>query len=243
MYNESYRHLRDGNALENAWSDFWECDFVAPGMLDSKQCYYEQPLMDVVGFAGIAMFWCYEMTYLLRSFLHVGSLPRSLRNSYTRKTTNRRPTFGQHPSHMTELALGFSFAIEYPLIVAYHPWTQYNGVDYSIPLLQPAETITQLAVITLVEEILKSRIMWFLTPCAGPLEGEHSLNGAHSAACGLTIDYLLPKATLWLGIMVMWTVYAVVGITGKLQMFPIVVWVVVRQFWGRPSLLCPWGLI
>ena len=239
MSNKSYRHVRNGTTLENAWSDFWECDFVAPGTLALKRCYYEQPLTDIVRVTGIAIFWCYEMTYLLRRFLPVGSLPRLSQRSCTPKTTNRRRTFGPHPSHITELALGFRFAIEYPLIVAFHPWTQYNGVDYSVPLHQPAETIKQLFVYYVVEEIVKSVITWFLTPCAEPLEGKHSLDGLHSAACGLTIDYLLPKATLWLAIIVNWMVYALTGVTGKLQTFPIIVWVVIRQFWGRTSFLCP----
>ena len=40
--------------------------------------------------------------------------------------------------------------------------------------------------------------MVFLPPCTGPEESKHSLNGSHTAACCLTIDYLLPKAKLWL---------------------------------------------
>lgn len=139
---------------------------------------------------------------------------------------------------MTELALGFSFAIEYPLIVAFHPWTSYNGVDYSVPLLQPIEAITQLIILSAVEEILKPQIMLLLPPCTGPEESKHSLNGSHSAACGLIVDYLLTKATLWLAIMVIWMVSVLTGITGKLQMFPIIVWVVARQFRGHVSSSC-----
>ena len=238
MYNESYQHLRNRTALENTWIDFWECDFVAPGTLASKRCCYEQLLTAVVGSTGITMFWSYELTYLFRWFLYAGVVPRLSRQFRSTKTPSPRRGFGPHPSHMTELALGLSFAIEYPLIVAFNPWTQCNGVDYSVPPLRPDETTTQLIIFLVVEEILKSQIIWFFPPCA-ELEGKHSLNGPHSAACGLSIDYLLPKATLWFAIMAIWMVYALAGLTGKLQMFPIILWLVVRQFWGRSFFFSP----
>lgn len=178
------------------------------------------------------MFWCYELTYLFRWFLHAGVIPRLSRQSCSAKATSPKKSLGPHPSHMTELALGLSFAVEYPLIVAFHPWTQRNGADYSVPPLRPEETPLQLIIFWAVEEILKSQIMWFFPPCAEP-EGKHSLNGPHSAACGLSVDYLLPKATIWFAIMAVWMVYALVGLTGKLQTLPIIAWLVVRQFWGR----------
>lgn len=197
----------------------------------------------MVHFTGIAMFWCYEITYLLRWFLDVRSLPwLSLRPQTSEKSCRRR-TFGPHPSHVTELALGLSFAIEYPLIVAFHPWVQYSGVGYGTSILRPMEAITQFLIFSATEEILKPHIMWFLAPCGGPAETKHSLNGSHSAACGLTIDYLLPKATLCFAIMTIRIVSVFTKLTGELQMFPIIIWVVVRQFRGRLSFSCPYGLI
>lgn len=243
MHVDNYQYLRNGTAFGKMWNDLCECDFVAPGTSILKKLHCEQPLTKMIDIAGIAIFWCHEITYLLRWFLPGNPVPSLSRQPYAPKTTIVRRALGPHPSHMTELALGFSFAIEYPLIVAYHPWTQRNGVSYSVPLLQPTEAITQFIIFSLVEEILKSRFMWFLTPCAGQSGGKHSLNGPHSAACGLTIDYLLPKATIWMAIMVIWMVYLLTGITGKLQMFQIIVWVVVRQFWGRGSFLCPHGFL
>ena len=138
---------------------------------------------------------------------------------------------------MTELVLGLTFAVEYPLIVAFHP-CQLDGISYSIPLHQPIEAIAQFVLICVVEEVWKSQIMWFLIPCTRSAKGKHSLDGPHSAACGLTIDYLLPKATLWFAIMAIWMVSFITGLHGKLQMFPIVLWVAGRQFWGRVSFVC-----
>ena len=243
MYIDGYQPLRNGAAVKNMWNDLWECDFVAPGTLTLNRCYYEQTLTKMVYFAGITIFWCYEIMYLLRWFLDIRSLSRLSRQLYAPKMKTRRRTLGPHPPHITELVLGLSFAIEYPIIVAFHPWTQYSGVGYSVPLLQPMEAVTQLIIFSAVEEILKSRIMWFLMPCAGTVEGKHSLNGSHSAECGLTVDYLLPKTTLWLAIMVIWMVSVLTGITGKLQMFPIIIWVVVRQFRGHKSFSCPHDFI
>ena len=113
--------------------------------------------------SGITMFWSYELTYLIRWFLYADFVPMLSRQFRSTKTTSPRRGFGPHPPHIAELALGLSFAVEYPLIVAFHPWTQYNGVDYSVLPLRVDETTIQLIIILVVEKILKSHNLVFST--------------------------------------------------------------------------------
>ena len=178
----------------------------------------------------MAMFLSYEIAYLLRWSFDLKHLPKaSQRLSFPNTTIE-----GESPRrHMTEMALGLGFAIEFPLIVAFHPWTMYTGVDYSIVPIRISQTVLQILLFYAVEAASQSKIVWFFPPCTGSKERKHTLNGPHSAACGISLDYLLPKATLFLAIGLIWMTSVVASMVGKLQMSAVIVWVVTRQFWSR----------
>jgi len=199
-----------------------------------KILLWEQILIDTEDTTGIIIFWCYELLYLYRWLSGLMMVSRIL-CARTTKMTSRRRFFGPHPSHFTELALGLDFAVEFPFIVAFHPSTQYYGIGYGVPYPCSLDVFTHLIIFFAVEEVLKSQIHRLLPPCDGQL-GRHSLNGPHSAVCGLSIDYVLPRATLWLAIPAVGRASLLCGITGRLHMVPIIIWVVLRQLWGHNSL-------
>lgn len=191
--------------------------------------------MDAEDITGIIIFWCYELLYLCR-WLPGLKMFSWISCTSTAKTTTQRRFFGPHPSHLTELALGLDFAVEVPLIVAFHPSTQYNGIAYGVPLPHPLQVFAHLIMFLAVEEVLKSQIHRFLPPCDGRVE-KHSLNGLHSAVCGLSIDYVLPRGTLLVAITAVGRADLLSGITGRPHMFLVIVWVIFRQLWGHNSLI------
>lgn len=194
--------------------------------------------MDADDITGMIIFWCYELLYLCRWLpgLKSSSMFPRIFSTGSIKRMSQRQFFGPHPSHFTELALGLNFAVEFPLIVAFHPSTQYHGIGYNVPFTHPLEVFTQFVILFAVEEVLKPQIHWYFPPCDSKLE-KHSLDSSHSAACGLSIDYLLPRATLWLAIAAVGMASLLSGITGRLHMFSIVLWAVLRQFWSHHSLI------
>lgn len=103
-------------------------------------------------------------------------------------------------AHYFQLALAISFAIEVPLVLAFHPTTLIYGIDIGIPFPSTLKLLAQLLWRSVVDVGFADWVELYLSPGnLGPKQfSRASKQGA--GPFGLAMEFLRPTGALLLGV-------------------------------------------
>ncbi|KAI9879022.1 MAG: hypothetical protein M1830_009821 [Pleopsidium flavum] len=196
-------------------------------------------------------FWCHELVYFGRCipWMIADALP-SIFLAY--KIQDQKQPSAAIQWSCTKAVLLIHFAIEMPLIVAFHPMTQIFGMDTGVPFPSKLEMLGQIATFFVLEDAYHYWFHRFLH--WGPMYRRiHRIHHQYSAPFGLAAEYASPWETLGLGMGTVGAPLVVGALTGRLHLLTVVVWVTMRQFqaidahsgydfpWSLRHLLPIWG--
>ncbi|KAF2849145.1 hypothetical protein T440DRAFT_556090 [Plenodomus tracheiphilus IPT5] len=138
---------------------------------------------------------------------------------------------------LRHVALCIDAAIEYPLILAYHPTTLLSNRDLSDVLgstssQEPSHQVASVCLLILFEKLI-STVVHYVICMDGPEKssGVCIVDGEDGAATDLALDFIIPRAALLVSI-------AVTGLSlwkkpfgdGGMDVFTLAWWVALRQF-------------
>ncbi|KAI9836482.1 MAG: Methylsterol monooxygenase 1 [Sclerophora amabilis] len=131
---------------------------------------------------------------------------------------------------MIHIPLLVDFAVEFPLIVAFHPMTQILGSSSDVPFPRGPELLTQMAVFFVVEWASRPWVDRMLSDVVlTSNKGGPGTNAPQDSALMLSSAFISPRLTLMIGITLVDALSLLVTFTGRLHLITVVLWASLRR--------------